>query len=79
MLLVNIIPPCDLVVMVNTSPCTPVGVYAWPLRRQMGVAGPGAGFIPRTAVEDGERSPALVTRHLYHLGNPSKKVWKIHT
>ena len=53
--------------VVNISPsCNREGVYVWPLWRQMGVAGTVSGFIPRTGpVEDGERSPALITRHLY--------------
>ena len=68
LVLVYNIPPVPVTwwKVVNISPCNREGVYVWPLWKQMWVAGPGPGFIPRTeAVEDRERSPALITRHLY--------------
>ena len=48
LVLVYNIPPVTWWKVVNISPCNPEGVYVLPLRRQMGVAGTGAGFIPRT-------------------------------
>ena len=79
MLLVNIIPPCDLVVMVNTPPLCPC--------RCVRVAGAetdgGGGAGSRLYTEDGSGGWGEVTRPYNQtfipLREPVKKKWKIHT